>query len=547
MRLGNRKDFIGLFLILLSGWVLTYQIANRLDIVPTDDDVYFKNGLTATWQNLPPVQMAPLFSLWYRIIQFFTGDILQTYYVSWALLSILPGILFYVLLRSLRVGLFSSVWLAVFFLFCELNFPLQPKVSVFSMLWLMGGLIWANRSDKPVTKLMVTAGGALLAAYARPEFYLAFLLLTGVAVVYWLWQRRRNGTKTAFPRVGAYVAGAGLLLAVTLGSPMQSSRSHIAFGQHFAMNYAVWHPEIDASPWMHSSVFIKHGFGRDITSLGDAFFLNPALFMRHITTNVVNLGRLTANYSRDMLADPWLKLLEFPGRRYLLLALAVAFVALTNWRATFGRIGRGLLRDGAYWFCLGAVLLPTFISTILIFPREHYVIFHALLYISLAGVLLRDWVFRPLPVLSRPAVHWGLNALLLALFLVPLFRESSRPKPTPLVDNVLFFRSMGITQPVNLFSNEPMMYELYLTPDWHFFYQGQYKPTNLGPFLTQQKINMVHVRPDMAETYARDPYFVQLTQQPASLGYVKKPAPQPGQYVLIRQDLLPLIHSTNSD
>lgn len=158
----RRSDLLGLLFVLLSSWVLIYQITHRLDIVATDDDVYFRNGLNATWRNLPPTQMAPLFSLWYIIIQAFTGNVISTYYVSWAIMSVLPGLGFYALLRSLRVGVPTSVWLTVFFLFCPLNFPLSLKVSVFTMLWLMGGLVVANRTVSPLGKLVAAAAGSTL-------------------------------------------------------------------------------------------------------------------------------------------------------------------------------------------------------------------------------------------------------------------------------------------------------------------------------------------------------------------------------------------------
>lgn len=286
---------IGLLLVVLSGWVLTYGITQRFDIVATDDDVYFVNGLSAFFRHEPlPIQMAPLFSGWYLLLYAFTQNVIDTYYVSWVLLSILPGIFFYWLLRSLRVSVPVSVLVSVLYLFSPLNFPLDQKVSPFTMLWLMGGLIAANYQTDPVRKLTATAAGALLATYARPEFFLSFLALCGLAIGVFIWQRRREKRPLPYPLFG--LMGMATVLVLAFGSPMSGQRSVIAFAQHFAMNYHVWHPDVVGSPWMHSKVFVVHGFGREVTSLADAFFLNPSLFLKHITFNLVNLVTHTGHF-----------------------------------------------------------------------------------------------------------------------------------------------------------------------------------------------------------------------------------------------------------
>ncbi|HEY0109090.1 MAG TPA: hypothetical protein VGB67_05625, partial [Fibrella sp.] len=380
MPTGRVKDFAGILFVLLSSLVLVYKITQRIDIVATDDDVYFHNGLVATWQHLPPIQMAPLFSVWYLIIHHFTGDIIDTYYVSCTLLSVLPGILFYCLLRSLDVGVLISAAIAICFLFSPLNLPLQPKVSVFTMLFLLGGLIAANYQTKPVNKLTAAAISALLAAYGRPEFFLSFLLLCCIALAYYFWQRRLiTSQPIPYPLAGVMVAAASLVLA--FGSPLAGGRSVIAFGQHFALNYSVWHPEIPASPWMHSTTFIKHGFGREVTSLADAFSLNPLLFMRHLGTNFINLLLTTGTDLFNMLINPWLSRLVFPGRRYVLLAIVLMLAGLTNWPQTTRNFWQGLRQHGWYWVCIAVMLVSTYISCILIYPREHYILFQIMLYL----------------------------------------------------------------------------------------------------------------------------------------------------------------------
>ena len=537
MPTGRLKEFAGVLFVGLSGLVLTYKMAQRIDVVATDDDVYFHNGLVATWQQLPPIQMAPLFSAWYLFIHQFTGDVIDTYYVSCTLLSILPGLLLYFLLRSMRIDVLICATLSVCFLFSQLNLPLQPKVSVFTLLFLMGGLIAANYQTNPIGKLTAAAISALLAAYGRPEFFLSFVLLCVIALGFYLWQRRRATQPTPYPLFGAI--GAAVLLVIGFGSPLAGGRSVIAFGQHFALNYSVWHPEIPASPWMHSGTFIKHGFGREVTSLSDAFFLNPPLFLRHLGANIVNLATTTGTNLFDMLVNPWLSRLVFPGRRYVLLALAVGFVAFVNWPQTLRNIGHGLRQHGWYWLCLAVMLISSYISCVLIYPRQHYILFQIILYLSLVSVGLQAFTFRTLPAL--PAFSWktgyALFATGLAFFLLPHWRVANQTQPTPTVDLLRFLQKIPVKGSVSMTGNAPLMYDLYLGDNWKFWYLERYHPQKMDQFFTKFKINCLHVRPDMLETYKNDPYFARLIADPDALNFVRYNTGKPDQYVLVHNQL----------
>ncbi|WP_375447304.1 hypothetical protein [uncultured Fibrella sp.] len=542
MPTGRVKDFAGILFVLLSGLVLTYKITQRIDVVATDDDVYFHNGLLATWHQLPPIQMAPLFSAWYLLIHSFTGDVIDTYYVNCTLLSVLPGLLFYFLFRSLRVNVLISAVLSICFLFCQLNLPLQPKVSVFTMLFLMGGLIAANYQTTPVRKLTVAAFSALLAAYGRPEFFLSFLLLCGIALACYAWQRRRIAQPVPYSLIG--IMGLGAALVLIFGSPLAGGRSVIAFGQHFALNYSVWHPEIPASPWMHSGTFIKHGFGREVTSMSDAFFLNPALFMRHIGANIANLIKSTGINLFDILIRPWLSLLVFPGRRYVLIAIVVALVGLTNWTQTVRNVWQGLREHGWYWLCVAVMLVSTYISCILIYPREHYILFQIMLYLSLVGVVLQAFRFRSLPIPSLPWVaRYAAFSAILLLFLAPYWRADNQPQPTPTVDLLRFLQKIPVKGPISMTGNAPLMYDLYLGDNWKFWYLERYHPDDMQAFFKQFTINCIHVRPDMLDIYQKDPFFANLIANPTALDFVRYNTDKPDQYVLVQRQLPSVVHT----
>jgi hypothetical protein len=512
-----------------------------MDLVATDDDVYFENGIKfLQFGEALPVGMAPLFSGWYLLVNAFTGSIIDTQYLSWALLSVLPGVLVYVLLRSLRVGMAVSVAVAVLYLYGPLNFPLDQKVSPFTMLWLMAGLILANYQTDPTRKLTAAAAGAWVAAYARPEFFLSFVLLCGLALGRYVWQRRRAHVPLPYLPLG--LLGMAGTLVILFGSPMGGGRSVIAFAQHFAMNYATWHPEMNLSPWMHTKTFIVKAFGREVTSIGDAFLLNPSLFGQHLLANAGTLLTLTSRYVLGTLVAPWLSLLVFPGLRYVLLALALGVVALANWPQTLRNLLDGLRRDGWYWLCLLVMLAPTFISCLLLYPRDHYVAFHTLLYVSLAGTLLRAYALRTLPQLA-PAMAYGLGTLGLVGFLWPHWQATRIPKPTPIANLIRTLEKIPVQGPVTMTGNLSLMYRLYLGQHWRYLYLDQYRPADLQTFVRQNSVNCFHIQPNVVAQYGKDPFFASLIANPAAAGFTKFTIDVPDQYVLIQQPTVSIANS----
>ena len=85
--------------------------------------------------------------------------------------------------------------------------------------------------------------------------------------------------------------------------------------------------------------------------------------------------------------------------------------------------------------------------------------------------------------------------------------------------------------------NAPLMYDLYLGDNWKFWYLERYHPKNIKQFLIEFKINCLHVRPDMLETYKNDPYFASLIADPAALNFARYNTDKSDQYVLLRNQL----------
>ena len=532
--LALRKNW-GLLLVILGGFVLNHHITKRLDIIATDDDNIFYNGLTLSTNGLPPVQTSPFFSFWYAALNLFLQDSIQVYYLNWVLISALVGVGFYLLLRSLQIHTAVSGWLALFFLFFYLNFPLLPKVSLFALTLMLFGMAAANAFGKTLFhRTLLTALTVLVASYVRPEFYVAFLLLAALSLFLFFQNRPQSSPKGLL-----LVLGVAVGLVVIFGFPLGGGRSHIAFGQHFAMNYAIWHPEIPFSPWMHSEVFIQKAFGRQVTSVGDAFSLNPSIFLKHIFTNISNLISNTFYNIKTLFWGSIYDSVHFGGRRYLIGGLLLGTIAMVDFPRSMRQISLNFRTSGWFLGVLLLVLAPTFISTVLIFPREHYVVFHCAMYLTVAGLLLDGIEWRSLAGLGSFKTPFlvTLNTFLLVLFLWPRYQNTTQNAPRPNYDVLHALQNLRISQPITMLGTEPLTYYLYLGSNWNFHFLDQYYPKDFKKFITDKQINCIFVRDKMTKYFKNDAGFADFIKNYDALGYVKKKGVLPSDAIYVSKNL----------
>jgi len=182
-----------------------------------------------------------------------------------------------------------------------------------------------------------------------------------------------------------------------MGNPFgnTSNRRFYAFCQHFALGY-VERTHSPVEPWGDCDQVIQSVFGK-VDTLGAAARSNPGAFLAHLWHNakgyVVNSVRLF--FEGPDRASPvrgaWT--VERAGRAMLLAAvLWQVALLLRQWRRVpaaladprLGRLGGVLL----------AVELPTVLSALLVYPREHYLVIQGVLvaaFLAVLGSRLGTW------------------------------------------------------------------------------------------------------------------------------------------------------------
>src|SRR5258708_27418370 len=137
------RDGVVLLALALAGWNLTYGLQDLIDIGMFDEGLYLYHGVTLL-HGLPGADAAPLYAVWYFILSLLQPDRAALYYLNYKLMTVLPVLLLYLVLRRYKVGLIPATVIAFFFLIESINLPVWPKVSHFSVILILASFYSAS-------------------------------------------------------------------------------------------------------------------------------------------------------------------------------------------------------------------------------------------------------------------------------------------------------------------------------------------------------------------------------------------------------------------
>ena len=476
--------------------------------------------------------------------------------------------LLFLLLVAYRVPLLPALLLAVFFLCSGANLPVWPTVSFLVLLLVTAGTALLPLLPSRLTKFLLFTTLALLCAYIRPEFYVAFILLGIASLLLLLHGARRKSISAGEAGFAGLLVVLVVTLQSTLGNPMGGGRSIIAFGQHFANNYVLW-TNRNLDPWNDWELILAENFGQSTDSISKALFANPPLFFKHVWYNIMHFGKLWASKfsgivypgslffrSNNPPLTLWFKILALGGLLSGLIGFVVrAYAGRENGsraralltatqkaiRATAGRFTRNLSERRWDLVLLGLLLLPTLASCFLIYPREHYQVMQLPLVFVLLSLLLARSGPGPVAATTPWKVYYAI-LLLTLVALVPragvLIKNQGKLDDTHL--NVIrAIRELNIRRKVNLLEAEGGYY-IYLGENyrWVVLYT---KDTGFNAFMKRENVNMVYVSPGMLQNYRYrdDAEWQAFLNNYQRHGFRKVPIPRSPYYLLVADALLP--------
>jgi len=404
---------LGSILLLLCGIKLYYGIPETMDIQFADEAAYIRFGLDLFDQMNR--NWGPLYSIWYKCLSFFSTDTIELYYLNFEITSVLIGVLLYIFLLRLSIKPVFALFIAFSVLVSDLNISVWPRISHFCMVLFLLALIAVSYLRSTVYKCLVFTLLCLLCSYARPEFYLSFVLMCVVTLISILYNRSLLGRRDILIFSGALV-GIGIL-HVIFRFPSNDffgyNRGVAAFYQHYAWNYK-WRTHGTFDAWLYWEELAKKQFG-DCNSIWCVIKTQPGIFISNTLFNVRTyfiqlLKTLPFVFPIGVFHGIKLKLL-------LTALILLTYVALLIWKPSRQYFIQKISVYRFYLLLLFCLITPTLMSCLAVFPRDHYLYlqmpFLLLLLISAFGYLFKKinltpvlfTVFGVLLFLSTPNVQ----------------------------------------------------------------------------------------------------------------------------------------------
>lgn len=413
-RLRNKELIITLITILIlfvSGIFFVSGLKEVMDIYWADEGYYLYAGRFFFSENFP-AWFGKLYSFWYWILHLFESNAVSLYYLNYNLMTILtPAAVFLLLTRGFNVNNIIGALISLTFLISLSNVTVWPKVSHFIIITVSVIILFSIRQKDIELKYLVALIGIYILLFIRPEFILTLFILI-LSFIYSLIRKRIN-IKNSLVHL-AYFSLFAIALTIWLGIPYSGERSFVAFQQHFAyvdhLRYGG-----DYYPWSEYDVIMSEKFP-GAKSLTEALSVNPSAVLSHISFNLSNYPHYLLEKLTEIVIPKAVISIPYYYRIaiILMMVLIVVFYCLT--KNTLTKSSKEIIDNYRKFkfeiFLCAALFLPSFISSILYHPREHYLIIQISLIIIIVSPLVS--VFRPIKSFTNSIIFL---IVIFALFL----------------------------------------------------------------------------------------------------------------------------------
>jgi hypothetical protein len=400
-----------LLALLVLSVKMTYDIARVRDLTLGDEPSYMRAASLIPTEGLPPPDNAPLYCLWYHALSWVQHDPVHLYYLGWQALVFLVVASLYLLCRSAGGSRAGSL-LAAFFVLNSAVVEVWPYPSYLAFVILAIGTAVATRFRSWAHSQTVLGLTLLVSSYVRPELAVSFLVFGLVALGSCGWVVLRRSRQAWKWLIGVLLVFSSAALFVHgIGNPLGGGRSFVAFSQHYTFN-VVAAEQLSLSPCSHYPEIITRDFGQAASFL-QAWEVNPRAVLWHVLVNASRIPTSVGQLVEDRLDLSYQAGLVLAA----LLSGAVVLGGAGLARRLLAHQGPGESRRGlaVVLLMLTVLLVPTVASSLMVYPRLHYLMPVVLFLFALVGPGLRG-----LPRLRSVRTWLDRRGALLALFVVLL-------------------------------------------------------------------------------------------------------------------------------
>ncbi len=375
-----RIAYAGCIVVLFFlGYKWQSNLSSVMDILAADEAEYLRNGISLFDKIYK--DWGPSYNIWYKFLSLFAHTKVELYYLNYSVTAIVSALLLFIVLEKYEIQITVAFFISGLFLLSEINIQTWPRVSHFVFIILLCGLLIDKYLRYHSQKLFLFSAIAVIGAYARPEIRpFAFLLF---AVSCLVWYKEKVQIKTIY----LYIAGAVLTFLafqIIYGSPASFyrgtvDRMYIAFCQHVAINRMVHFHDKSVDAMAGWRVYADKIFP-DCDTFMCILKTYPKAVFQNIYLNISNYF-ITLITTLGSFLFP---VLLFPKQKIFMLICTVMLLLLLfciiykPYRQQLTEVFKKYKSQFLAMFIIG---LPSMITSILIFPRMHYLLCHIFLFV----------------------------------------------------------------------------------------------------------------------------------------------------------------------
>ncbi len=528
----NVSDIVLFMTLILAGIIYTYNLQGLIDISLFDETGYLARGLRMT-ESFPSAEQGPAYSVWYFVLSKFRSDPIDLYYLNYRAMTILPALIFFLLLRTFKIPGFLSFAFSLAFLCTAGNFLTWPKVSHFAILILMSGLIFLWHFKKNREIILVLSLISLLVSYIRPEFYYSYLFLTFGLIIVSTYQFFKSRSYSTFIPLAINLA-ALIILLLSLGIPTASgNRELVAFGQHYARNWTQWNND-PRDPWTNWMSIISNDFG-SINTAADALVSNPSAMIRHMFQNVTNVPEIMYSMFNHFYPPSYSQKVALKYGLLIFLIASIIFFNKHNASKFLKRIVSNYIKFRFLVLIILITMLPVLISTIAIFPRQHYIF---MLFVTLVFVVIILLFSNEGNDEETNNFNYAVICCFVVLVLIRPLSESKGNVNQKTLNTTKFIRSLDIEAEI-IFLDAEGGYSIYLGNNFKQIEEYS-KEVPFKEFVRLNSINMILLTDELRNyiKFRNDPEWQSFLKNPEEMDFHQVDIPEfEERKLLIRNDV----------
>ncbi|MFN8237256.1 MAG: hypothetical protein U0T77_03725 [Chitinophagales bacterium] len=512
---------LGILILFIAGIKWAWHLPSVMDITFGDEAQYLRYG-TDLFHTVKK-DWGPSYNIWYKCLSLFQSNPVKLFYLNYQVTGILIALTLYVFLIRYSVPSVISLWLSFCFLLSTTVIDTWPRVSHFAVIVLLLFLIAVRDIHSNAKKLLLISLAFYIAAYARPELFSSFLFIS-VATIYALFKERKD-FKNWLP---VFIVVAVILLLNFLIYQLPANfykgidRTYIAFSQHYAINYVIEH-KASFNPISEWIDFAYNTFGA-CTNFGCILKTHPELVLHNSLLNLQKYLLTLLQFVVHILFPAVIIGKKIIQLGVLLFLLAIVSIVLFH-KASRLRFLEQVRAHILLLFVLFLFGLPSMGASILIFPRQHYLLMHSILIIFIFALLLNS-----ISLIRR--IHPLTTILLCSLLLMKsptaanysyyqLDRDSKNQCNRKLVE---YISAQNDRKPHTVFSNHLSLSMLLPVNFSDFNTEYEYKPgMRFNEIVKEKKIDYIVVRDILLQEklLSSDSTWTNFIRHPEASGFVK--------------------------